>query len=158
MSKRNKDYVGGQVQNVDAELRDKEAVIPVVEEELRVGKREVEKGGVRVTSKVTETPVEEEVRLREEHVNVERRPVDRPVSSADNAFREGTIEVTERAEEAVVAKNARVVEEVVVNKDVNKRTEQVRDVVHRTDVDVQKIEGESKLEGESLRREKASGK
>jgi uncharacterized protein (TIGR02271 family) len=152
MTKRDKDYADRQVQNVDAELRDKEAVIPVVEEELRVGKREVEKGGVRVTSKVTETPVEEQVRLREEHVNVERRPVDRPLSEADNAFREGTIEVTERAEEAVVAKQARVVEEVVVNKDVNERTEQVRDTVHSTDVDVQNIEGDS------LRRVKGSGR
>lgn len=147
MSNRDKDYVEGRVQNVDAELRDKEAVIPVAEEELRVGKREVEKGGVRVTSRVTETPVEEEVRLREEHVNVERRPVDRPLSSADNAFREGSIEVTERAEEAVVAKDARVVEEVVVSKDVNERTERVRDTLHRTDVDVQKVEGETRRRG-----------
>lgn len=152
MGNRNKDYVAEQPQNVDAELKDKEAVIPVVEEELRVGKREVEKGGVRITNRVTETPVEEEVRLREEHINVERRPVDRPVSSTDNAFQSGAIEVTETAEEAVVAKNARVVEEVVVNKDVQERTETVRDTVHRTDVDVQQVEGEP------LRRGKSSGK
>src|ERR671916_732918 len=118
MGSRSKDYAAQQAQNVDAELKNKEAVIPVVEEELLVGKREVEKGGVRITNRVTETPVEEEVRLREEHINVERHPVDRPVDSSDNAFQVGSIEVTERAEEAVVAKNARVVEEVVVNKDV----------------------------------------
>ena len=152
MGNRDKDYAAGQAQNVDAELRDKEAVIPVVEEELRVGKREVEKGGVRITNRVTETPVEEEVRLREEHINVERRPVNRPVSDADNAFQVGAIEVTESAEQAVVAKEARVVEEVVVNKDVQERTETVRDTLHRTDVDVQQVEGES------LRRSKSSGK
>lgn len=151
MDSRNKDYATEPVQNVDAGLKDKEAVIPVVEEELIVGKREVEKGGVRITSKVTETPVEEEVRLREEHINVERRPVNRPVSSADNAFQVGAIEVTESAEEAVVAKNARVVEEVVVNKDVQERTETVRDTVHRADVDVQQVEGEP------LKRGKTSG-
>ena len=149
MGNRNKDYEGKQVQNVDAELRDKEAVIPVVEEELRVGKREVEKGGVRITSKVTETPVEEEVRLREERINVERRPVDRPVTSSDNAFQMGAIEVTESAEEAVVAKSARVVEEVVVNKDVQERTETVRDTLHRTDVDVEQVEDESLRLGKS---------
>jgi uncharacterized protein (TIGR02271 family) len=151
MGSRNKDYAAKQPQNVDAELKNKEAVIPVVEEELRVGKREVEKGGVRITNRVTETPVEEEVRLREEHINVERRPVDRPVSNADNAFQSGAIEVTETAEEAVVAKNARVVEEVVVNKDVQERTETVRDTLHRTDVDVEPVEGKP------LRRGKSSG-
>jgi len=116
-----------------------ETTIPVVEEELRVGKREVERGGVRVESRVEEKPVVEEVQLREERVHVERRPVDRPVTDTDKAFREGTLEVTERAEEAVVSKTARVVEEVVVGKQVEEHTETVRDTVRRTDVDVQEV-------------------
>ncbi|HEX8335328.1 MAG TPA: YsnF/AvaK domain-containing protein, partial [Pyrinomonadaceae bacterium] len=110
-----------------------EARIPVIEEELRVGKREVEGGGVRVRTRVVERPVEEAVRLREERVNVERRPVNRPVSEADlSAFREGTFELHERSEEAVVDKTARVVEEVAINKDVTERTETVRDTVRST--------------------------
>jgi uncharacterized protein (TIGR02271 family) len=117
-----------------------ETTIPVVEEELQVGKREVERGGVRVESHVTEKPVEQEVHLREERVHVERRPVDRPVADADKAFREGTLEVTERAEEVVVGKTARVVEEVVVGKQVEEHTETVRDTVRRTDVDVQEVD------------------
>jgi stress response protein YsnF len=117
--------------------------IPVVEEELKVGRREVERGGVRVERRVEERPVEEEVRLREERVNVERRPVDRPVGDAEEAFREGSFEVTERAEEAVVSKEARVVEEVVVNKEVEERTETVRDTVRRTDVDVREMEAKT---------------
>jgi uncharacterized protein (TIGR02271 family) len=118
------------------------AVVPVVEEELRVGKREVEGGGVRVRTRVVERPVEEAVRLREERVNVERRPVNRPVSEADlNAFREGTFELRERSEEAVVDKKARVVEEVAINKEVGERTETVRDTVRSTDVDVQETGG-----------------
>jgi uncharacterized protein (TIGR02271 family) len=116
-----------------------ETTIPVVEEELQVGKREVERGGVRVESRVEEKPVEQEVHLREERVHVERRPVDRPVTDADQAFREGTVEVTERAEEAVVAKTARVVEEVVVGKQVEEHTETVRETLRRTDVDVQEV-------------------
>src|SRR5215208_5245795 len=63
---------------------------------------------VRVRSYVVETPVQEQVNLREEHVSVERRPVDRAASPGDNLFRERTIEAEERAEEAVVAKEARV--------------------------------------------------
>jgi len=57
--------------------------IPVIEEQIRVGKRAVNRGGVRVVSRVEEKPVEEQINLREEHVNVERRPVDRPVTDAD---------------------------------------------------------------------------
>ncbi len=120
-----------------------EATIPVMEEQLEVGKRAVERGGVRVRSRVIEKPVEEAVRLREERVSVERRPVNRPVTDADlNAFREGTLEVRERGEEAVVSKQARVVEEVVINKDVGERTETVRDAVRRTDVDVEETGAE----------------
>jgi len=114
-----------------------ETVIPIAEEQLSVGKREVERGAVRVRSYVVETPVEESVRLREENVNVERRRVDRPADATADAFRERTIDVTETAEEAVVSKTARVTEEVVVSKDVSERTERVSDTVRRTEVDVE---------------------
>jgi uncharacterized protein (TIGR02271 family) len=116
-----------------------ETTIPVVEEELQVGKREVERGGVRVESRVEEKPVSQEVNLREERVHVERRPVDRPVTEDDKAFREGSFEVTERAEVPVVAKTERVVEEVVVGKQVEEHTETVRDTVRRTDVEVHEV-------------------
>jgi len=117
-----------------------EAKFDIVEEQLQVGKREVEKGGVRVRSYVTETPVQEQVTLRQEHVRVDRHPVDRPATSADiNSFQEGVIEMTEHAEEAVVSKQAHVVEEVVVGKEVNQRTETVSDTVRRTDVKVENM-------------------
>ncbi len=125
-----------------------EVALPVMEEQLQVGKREVERGGVRVHSRITEKPVEETVTLREEHVNVERRPADRAVSEADMAaMRGGTIELTETSEEAVVSKQARVVEEVVVGKDVQERTETVRDTVRRTDVDVEQLDTNTKTKG-----------
>ncbi|MBC7814408.1 MAG: DUF2382 domain-containing protein [Burkholderiales bacterium] len=119
-----------------------QAKIDIVQEELQVGKRDVERGGVRVKSYMVSTPVEESVSLREEHVTVERNPVNRPATSADlNAFVEGTIEVTEHAEEAVVAKTARVVEEVVIGKEASQRTEQIHDEVRRTEVEVEQIAG-----------------
>jgi uncharacterized protein (TIGR02271 family) len=117
-----------------------EAVVPVVEEELKVGKRTVEGGGVRVSTHVTETPVEENVQLHEERVKVERRPASRTATAADTAFKEGTIEVTERSEEAVVTKQARVIEEVVISKEARDRTETVKDTVRRTDVDVEEVD------------------
>ncbi len=116
--------------------------IPVVEEQLAVGKREVSRGGVRVRSYVREVPVHEQVSLREEHVDVERRPVNQPLTGANltgDAFQERSIEVTETAEEAVVAKNARIVEEVVVRKGVEERVEQINDTVRRTEVDVERL-------------------
>ena len=116
---------------------DREEVIPVVQESLVVGKRDVSRGGVRVRSYVTETPVHEQVRLRDEQVNVERRTVDQPLSTADtDAFRERTIDMTATGEEAVVGKTARVVEEVVVSKTASERVEDVSDTVRRTDVEV----------------------
>jgi uncharacterized protein (TIGR02271 family) len=118
--------------------------IPIVEEEIHVRTREVERGGVRVYSHVTEQPVEQEVHLRDERVTVERRPVDRPATERDfAAFKEGTIEVSETHEEPVVAKEARVVEEVVIDKDVREHTETIRDTVRRTEVEVEAIGKES---------------
>ena len=113
--------------------------IPIVEEELRVGKREVERGGARVRSYVTETPVSEQVSLREEHVSVERRPVDRAVSESDmqsGMLEDRQIEMTETAEEAVVGKEARVREELVVRKTAEERTETVEDQLRHTEVEV----------------------
>jgi len=52
-------------------------VIPVTEEQLKVGKRDVSHGRVRVRTYVVEEPIQESVNLREERVQVERRPVDR---------------------------------------------------------------------------------
>jgi stress response protein YsnF len=121
------------------DLNQGQVAIPVIEEQIAVGKREVQSGGVvRVSNRVVERPVEESVRLREERVNVERRAVDRPASAADeSAFREGTLEFKETVEEPVVSKTARVVEEVIINKDVEERTEKVQDTVKRTEVEVQ---------------------
>ncbi len=116
--------------------------IPVVEEQLKVGKREVQRGGVRIFSRVVETPVNETVGLREEHVDVQRRAVDQPISPSDTtAFKEQTIEMRETAEEAVVEKSARIVEEVTVGKQVNERQEQIHDSVRHTEVDVQRLDG-----------------
>jgi stress response protein YsnF len=82
--------------------------IPVAEEDVKIGKHVFSKGSVRVYSRITETPVEEDVRLREEYVTVERRAVDRPAS--EGAFQETSIEVEETAEEPVISRQARVKE------------------------------------------------
>jgi uncharacterized protein (TIGR02271 family) len=130
-----------------------EQVLPVVEEQVKIGKRAVQRsGGLRVYSKVTERPVEEQVQLRQERATVERRPVDRPLGDTDRgrAFQERTIEVTERSEEPVVSKQARVVEEVVVGKQVEQRTQTVRETARRTDVEVEKLNPDNERTAETF--------
>lgn len=119
---------------------DKDTTINRIEENLEVGKKTVERGGVRVRSRIVEKPVEENIRLREERVNVERNPVDREASRDElENFKERDIELTERAEVPVVNKEARVVEEIRVSKDVEEREEKVRDTVRHTEVDVDNL-------------------
>lgn len=119
--------------------------VSVIEEKMQVGKREVETGGVRLKSRIVEKPVEESLRLREEHVSVERKPVDRAATDADlNNFKEETIELVEHAEVPVVSKESRIVEEVSLGKKVDNRKETIRDSVRKTEVDVEHIESDKK--------------
>jgi len=115
----------------------RQQVLPEVEERLRVGKRQVNSGRVRVRSYVVETPVAEQVNLHSEAVHVERRPADRSALVGEDAFRERTIEAVATSEEPVVAKEARVTGEVVVKKDSADRTETVTDKVRSTKIEVE---------------------
>ncbi len=112
-------------------------VVQLYEETLRVGKRDVNHGRVRLRSYVVETPVQETVSLRDEKVFVDRKAVDRPVAAGDALFQERVIEVEEYAEEAVIAKDARVTEEISLRKTSENRTQTVTDSVRRTEVEVQ---------------------
>lgn len=119
---------------------DTDGSIPIIEEKLVVGKRDVERGGMRVRSYVTEVPVHEQVRLRQERVELERHPVDRELSGSDtDAFRERSIEMTETSQEAVVGKTARVVEEVSLKKTADERVEEIDETVRKTDVKVENL-------------------
>ena len=135
------------VQRRDLATRAGDEVIQAAEEQLRVGKREVGGGRVRVRSYVTERPVEEQVELRHEHVGIERRPVDREVAPGDAAFQERTIEAVERGEEAVVSKTARVTEEIGLRKDVERETKTVRDTVRKQEIAVEDDRGPRKPTG-----------
>lgn len=131
---------GSETEPGRASAPSEETKIPVVEEELQVGKRPVTHGGVRVHARVVEQPAEEQVRLREEKVRVERRRVDRPVSEGEiEAFKEGSIELAETHEEPVVSKRARVKEEVSISKEATERTETIRDTVRGTEVQVESL-------------------
>jgi stress response protein YsnF len=119
--------------------REEERVIPIIREEMRVGRRTVERGGVRVASHIVQRPVSEQVHLRETHVDIERRAVDRPLRGDENAFSDDTVEMVEMADEPVVSKQARVVEEVIVRKHVEDRTATISDQVRSTEIEFGKL-------------------
>jgi len=110
--------------------------IPIVQEDLKVGKRQVAGGRVRIHTHVVQQPVQEQVNLTDERVRVERTPVNRPATAADRVMQDRTIEATERREEPVLSKEAKVTEEVSLRKETDRRSETVRDTVRKTEVDV----------------------
>ena len=142
VSQRSQQWRASGAAGTQASAPARDGVLDVVQEELQVGKREVDTGGVRVVQRMSQKPVREIVKLREEHARVERHAVDRPARPEDlNNFREGTLEVREMQEVPVVAKTARVVEEVSVGKEVREHEETIEDTIRRKDVDIERIEG-----------------
>jgi uncharacterized protein (TIGR02271 family) len=111
-----------------------EEVIPVYEEELTVGKRVIEQGRVRVHAYTVEQPVQKDLILRDERVEIEHRPISRTGDLRMPQERE--IEVIERHEEPVVDKRVTANEEIVVRKEVDQHTETVRDTVRHTEVEI----------------------
>lgn len=115
--------------------------VPIVEEKLVIGKRVADTGRtINVRTRVVGETVSEDVTLRDETVSIDRRPVNERVTGAEAEalLREGgrTISMTERDEELVVGKEARVTEEVVVKKTADDRVEHVSETVRKTEVDV----------------------
>ena len=121
---------------------DESSRIQLAEESLAVGKRVVNRGGTRIRRYVVETPVEESVSLHSERVILDRHPVTDGSPVTDANFTDKTIEMTETAEEAVVSKTARVVEEVSLRKEAIDRTETVRDTLRKEEVEIEQIPGQ----------------
>ena len=87
------------------------------EEQLAVGKREVEAGEVGIRKHVETEHVHENVELRHEEVEVERRPITDGYSAAGATIGENEeIRIPLHAEEAVVEKRVVPTEELVVRK------------------------------------------
>ena len=115
--------------------------VPEIDERLDVQKRDVQQGEVRIEKHVEERKETIPVSLEREEVHVERRDVaERPIAPGEKveAFKDETIRVPVRGEEATVTKQAVVTGEVVVDKDRRTETEQVSDTVRKTHVEVDK--------------------
>src|ERR1700719_3739154 len=92
--------------------KDGEQVLPVVKEELAVGKRASERH-YRIRTYVVETPIEQQVTLRDERVIVERRPASGAVGTDPDAPHERELDGVARHEEPGVDKRARRDERIV---------------------------------------------
>jgi uncharacterized protein (TIGR02271 family) len=117
----------------------RDEVLRLAEEQINVGKRLIQEGTTRIRRFVIEKPVEAQVTLHEEHAKVVRRAVADPDFVKDIDWTDKTIEVTESAEEAVISKNVRITEEVVVGKEGTDHVETVRDKVRSQQIEVERI-------------------
>jgi stress response protein YsnF len=124
-----------------ASISSPEEVLALAEEKIEVGKRMVQEGTTRIRRFVTETPVEEQVSLHEEHARVVRRAIADPTYVKNLDWTDKVIEITETAEEPIVTKSAHVAEEVVVQREGSDHVETVRDKVRRQRVEVERVAG-----------------
>lgn len=116
-----------------------ENVFEVIEEELQVGKEQIERGRMRIYSVVTEREVQANVGLRDETIRVQRRPVSRSVALSPDLFKERSFEMVEIDEIAKVGKTARVVEEVSLGKEVVEKIETIKETLRRQDVQIEEV-------------------
>jgi len=109
--------------------------VPLSEEQLQVGKRQVEAGRTRIRKVVHTEQVEQPIELRHEEIEIERVAPD-AATVPDMAFQEQEIDVPVMREEPVVAKEAQVTGQVTVNKNVQTETRTVEDQVRKEDVEI----------------------
>jgi uncharacterized protein (TIGR02271 family) len=118
---------------------DDEVRMPLSEEHLEVGKREVEAGGVRLRKIIRTETVNRPVELQREEIVVERVPATgRQPTRTDVAFREEEIYIPLRREEAVIEKTARTTEEVRVGKKRETERREVSETLRKEEVDIQR--------------------
>jgi uncharacterized protein (TIGR02271 family) len=121
------------------ETSDKDVRMTLNEEEVRIGKREIESGGVRLRKIIRTETVNQPVELQREEIVVERVPAsERTPSRTDVAFREEEVYIPLRREEPVVEKTTRAREEVHVGKKRESERRDISETVRREDVDIQR--------------------
>jgi uncharacterized protein (TIGR02271 family) len=130
-----------------------EVRVPLAKEEVTIGKREVEAGGVRLRKIIRTETVNQPVELQREEIVVERVPANERTSRTDIAFREEVIYIPLRREEPVVEKTTRTTEEVRVAKKRETERRDVSETVRREDVDIQRQgEGSRRTDDPGMRR------
>lgn len=118
-----------------------ETRIPLREEQVTIGKRDIESGGVRLRKVVRTEVVNQPVELQREEIVLERVPASEGQTAAtEGSFEEREVFIPLRREEAVVSKENRVREEVRVGKQVHTEKQTISENVRKEDVEV--VEGD----------------
>jgi stress response protein YsnF len=117
-----------------------EEVLALAEEQINVGKRVIQGGATRIRRFVTETPVEAQVTLHEEHARIMRRAATDPNYIRNVDWTDKTIEIRETAEEPVVTKSVHITEEVVIQREGSDHVKTLHDKVRRQQVEGERVE------------------
>ncbi len=124
-----------------------EAVISLAREDLRIDRRVIDRGGVRVRVRVEERDETVDALLSEQSVDVERVPIGRVIDTIPNTRQEGDVFIIPVVEEVLVIERRLVLrEEVRV-----RRTEQQRPTRETARVRREVAEVETILPGEPQR-------
>src|SRR5215212_2046910 len=121
-------------------------VVPIVEENLRVSKRQIAKGRVRVRTLVD--TVEEVAReaLQSETVEVTRVPIDREVTEAPAVRTEGDVTIVPVLEEVLVVEKRLVLkEELHLRRKVETETFEEPVTLRKQRVEVERIDEQNQL-------------
>lgn len=123
---------------------DESASIPVTEEQLHVGRRVSETGGLRVRKRVEEVPVEAGGPVVHETVEVERVRVDRVVDGPPRIREEGDVTVVPVVEERLVTRKELVlVEEIRLTRRRRETPAEAQLTLRRERVDIERFDPES---------------
>lgn len=114
-----------------------QATIQLSEEQLRVSKRAVEAGGVRLRKIVRTEVVNQPVELKREEIVIERVPPGEAHAGRQEAFNEQEVFIPLRREEATVGKETVMREEVRVRKHQRTDRQDVSETVRREDLEVE---------------------
>ena len=144
-------------QEASSRTAPEDTVVPIVQEELHIGKQKVETGRVRLTKTVQEREVMVSEPSMQEDIQIERVPVNRWLTEPASVRYEGDIMIIPVMEEVpVVEKRLRLKEELRVTKRqiTTQRTEPVR--LRTEEVQVERIPAQSRTDATSDRTQKSS--
>jgi uncharacterized protein (TIGR02271 family) len=116
----------------------------LAEEHLEVGKKMVETGRTRVRRFTTESDVEQDVTLHEEHAELLRKAVSQPTAAADIDWSDQEMEVAESKEQALVKKTARVVEEISLRTKGDDHIETIHEKLRRQQAEIEQVDAGGK--------------
>jgi uncharacterized protein (TIGR02271 family) len=133
-----------------------QASVTLREEELKVGKRQVEYGGVRLKKIVRTERVNQPVELKREEMVIERVPGSGSIQAGGKAFEQEEIYIPLRREEAVVQKEAHVREQVRVSKRSETERQNISEQIRKEDVQIDRSGQPARATGATGARETAA--